>query len=240
MTKKVIFLMVEGFSDKTIFEDLKKTYSKYNISFINLGGDIFGDIKSKTKIQNRIKNAIDKKIMEFKLKKSDIIGVLQVIDLDGCMIDNNNIVIDDKQLQNTYYGSDLIKVKNSNQKEYIEKKNSQKTSEIKRMCGYKKIGSYKYQIYYFARTMEHVIFDEPNPDGSTKVVKIDKFMKTLNGAIEDFLSEYFPPIESVTYEDKYSDSWNYVFKDNNSLHRFNNVYLLFEFVKILAANNETK
>lgn len=49
MTKKVIFLMVEGFSDKAIFENLKNTYSKYNIAFINIGGDIFGDIKREQK-----------------------------------------------------------------------------------------------------------------------------------------------------------------------------------------------
>lgn len=178
--------------------------------------------------------------MRLKINKSDILGVLQVIDLDGCMIDNDKVIINDCQLQDTYYEDDFIKVKSINQKKYIENKNTLKTSEVRRMIEYKYIGTYKYQIYYFARTMEHVIFNEANPDDSTKVYNINKFMTSLNCAIEDFLSNYLPPLKSDEYNDKYKESWAYPFLENNSLHRCNNVSLLFEFAKDLINSNEER
>lgn len=234
MTNKVIFLIVEGFSDEAIFGRLKNKYLKYNIKFINIGGDLFGDVNSRVKIQNRIKTQVEKKILQLKLKKSDVLGVLQVTDLDGCMIGNDDIIVDSNQLEKTKYENNRIKLQNISQKAYIEKKNELKSFEIKRMNKYSHIGLYKYQIYYFARTMEHVIFNEANPDDDTKVENIETFIDTLDISIESYLSQFLPPIEKQKYEEKYDLSWDFVSSNNNSLHRFTNVSLLFEFVNTLS------
>ncbi|MBK5200659.1 MAG: hypothetical protein JJE21_03900 [Spirochaetaceae bacterium] len=233
-TKGVILLIVEGFSDETIFANLKKTYSDYNITFINIRGDIFGDINSNANIKNRIIFKIKEQIQQRKLKKTDIIGVLQVIDLDGCMIKSENVVIDNNISKNIYYENEFIKVNNCNQKKFVEDKNKLKNYELQKVCTFDHIATYKYQIYYFSRAMEHVIFDEPNPEDNTKVKEIDKFMETLTLAIEDFLSDYLPPVQSDIYSCKYEESWKYTFENNNSLHRCSNVSLLFEFIKTLV------
>jgi hypothetical protein len=116
----------------------------------------------------------------------------------------------------------------------IEQKNLLKTAELQRMRDYTYIGSYKYQIYYFARTMEHVIFDDANPNENTKVYNIGRFMDNLDIAIEDYLSIFLPPLNSIEYKDKYEESWAFAFENNNSLQRTCNVPLLFEYVNILS------
>lgn len=72
---------------------------------------------------------------------------------------------------------------------------------------------YKYQLYYFSRNLEHVVFNEPNPENEFKYDNIEKFVEELKLNIEVFLKKYLPNIESLEYENQYRESWVHIAND---------------------------
>lgn len=89
---------------------------------------------------------------------------------------------------------------------------------------------YNYQTFYFSRTLEHVVFNEPNPKAETKYYNIDKFINNLPIPIEEFLAEFLPPLANETYLLKYKESWVFIAQETNSLKRYTNVPLLFTYL----------
>ena len=153
------------------------------------------------------------------------------MDTDGSFIADNRIEIDEEQEKPTIYTTETIKVYSSQQKENIIQRNNERIKNIKSMNTQEKIVNekYKYQLYYFSRHIEHVIFDEPNPTGD-KVNDMEKFLNNLTMPIEDFLENYLPSVNGLDYKEKYSESWKYIEKDANSLKRCTNVPYLFEYM----------
>ena len=131
-----------------------------------------------------------------------------------------------------------IKVDSTNQKREIEKRNKQKLFNINKVFNVKEIVSkrYKYKLFYFSRNLEHVLFNEPNPKQETKVYNVEKFNSSLNEPLETYLSQFLPTLENETDLDtQYKESWIFIKERNNSLKRYTNVPLLFNFIQSLIS-----
>lgn len=233
MTKKVIIVIVEGSSDEILLiERLKALYKNQHIKFEVQYGDLFYKRKSSEAIKNTIGNMVKKIIQTQKYRPEDILAVIQILDTDGCMIPNDCIKINTHQSISTYYELESIKVDSEKQKNNIIARNQKRTMNIKTMNSVNSVvgKKYNYQLYYFSRTLEQVIFNEANPAKDSKFANIENFIETLSDPVEVFLLDFLPNLTSKTYEDRYKDTWQFISEGTNSLKRSTNIPLLFEYL----------
>ena len=93
-TKKTVFFIVEGNTDKTALETIfKKLYKYKNIRYEFTNGDITSnqDI-SKENVLDEIYDTIKPYMLQDKLKKSDIWQIVQIFDMDGAYVPEKAIV----------------------------------------------------------------------------------------------------------------------------------------------------
>lgn len=231
---KVVVVIVEGASDKSLMTDrLEEYFEDYNINFKVVGRDVFTRSKTTT-IKENINRQIRGAISVAKFKVEDILCVVHITDMDGCYIGDDAIVIDDKQQEKTIYNDDTITVNSEMQKSNIKGRNRSKrdNTEIMRPLNEISLGNHKvnYQLYYFSRHLEHVVFNEANPSKESKVSEVDDFVYALAEDLEVWLSQFMIETATDNYVDKHNETWIHIISDNNSLKRATNVPLLFDYI----------
>ena len=119
------------------------------------------------------------------------------------------------------------------QRQSIIRRNEVKTINAKIMAAnsYVMKSHRPYQLFYFSRTLEHVLFDKANPRHENKLQKIEQFIDYLNEPLEQFLSQFLKLRERANMNRIYEESWHYVMQGENSLQRSTNASLLFQFIR---------
>lgn len=234
--KKVVLLIVEGESDEMLLIDrLRELFKGYDIRFEPQHGDILYNIEQQGKsIKDVIGETIKGVLLKRKFKPSDILAVIHIIDTDGCLITEENVVIDNLQQVLTFYKEDCISVLTDTQRYNILTRNEVRSRNIRTMNSVQRIVSkkYNYQMYYFSRNLEHVILDDPNPSSETKVENIESFLDDLASPIEEYLKHFMPELTKENYTEKYIETWSDVSTGKKSLLRSTNVPLMFEFIML--------
>ncbi len=237
MHKKVIIVIVEGVSDEALLIDrLRQLYGGNEIRFEIQNGDIFNNMTNRQSIKNVIGSCISSLIDKRKYLIKDILAVLHLTDTDGCMIPDDSVVVVPEQTIKTAYFHNMIGVCDVLQKQRIITRNCSRRVGLSTMSSTSAIlgNKLRYQLFYFSRNLEHVIFNEPNPSDEDKVEKVDSFIESLDITIELYLKNFFPPLELVDYEQCYRESWNYIAQRQNSLMRCTNTSLLFDYIRTLS------
>ncbi len=233
--KKVVLLIVEGESDEVLLIDsLRETFKEHEIRFEPQRGDILYDIRKKDKsIKEIIGEAVKSILIKRKYKPSDILSIIHILDTDGCLIPEDNILVEKAQKELTLYQTESINVLTEEQKNNIKLRNETRSRNIRTMNSVSSIISkkYLYQTYYFSRNLEHVIFNDQNPCSQTKTDNVEKFLEELTIPLESFLSQYMFDLTETNYEAKYQESWSNISRETNSLKRYTNVPLIFEYIK---------
>lgn len=234
-SKKVVLLIVEGFSEEVLlYGSLRQEFQQYDIQFeIQRGDVLFSFNKNRKSIKGIIGDIVKEFLNKRKFKWSDILGVLHIIDTDGCLIPSENVRIETSQTTSTWYESDCIKVSDEKQRESIISRNMERSRNVRIMNSINTIINKKvpYQMFYFSRNLEHVLFDDPNPNTGTKIEEIERFVEGLSIPIEEFLHKHMYALSMESYEEKYTESWKVMDQNTASLSRLTNVSLLFEYIK---------
>lgn len=177
-----------------------------------------------------------------KFEISDILCILHLSDTDGCFINDDSILIDDTLDVGTKYDVNNIIVKSIKQKSEIVLRNKKKRNNKKIMMSKIKFKINKreidYQLFYYSRCLEHVLFDEANPNKKTKIKKIERFVDKLTNEIEDFLENHMCELTKDTYKEMHIESWDHIQKGTNSLKRSTNVPLLFKYLNDKCTDSE--
>ncbi|MBK3495877.1 hypothetical protein JFL43_13615 [Viridibacillus sp. YIM B01967] len=235
--KKVVLLLVEGACEEALLYDRIRTlFTNNEIRFDIIKGDILGDLKQKNAhIKNLVGDRVKNYINKMKLGTTDILSIIQIADTDGCFIEESAVVINDNQEKLTLYNATTISVPNSNQQQKIIERNKLKSKNIHTMRTLNSIlsGKVNYQLYYFSRALEHVLFNEANPETRYKVREVEDFLERSQMPIEDFLSYFLPNFSTSTLDEKYLESWKNISTDVASLDRSTNVSLLFDYLKTM-------
>lgn len=233
--KKIVLFLVEGTSDIEALENnFEEIYEKYNIEFKPLKCDITADESS---TRRNIESLLMKKVDEFlsrhlEIREDDILGVVQIVDMDGAGIPSENI----KQSENnkTTYTEQFIFAKDKTrlvarnlrkrsilcylkEKEFLEKFN--KDGE----CEYR----LKYHIYYFSRNLEHALYGKS--EEYTKEEKEEfamEFADRFEGNEDEFIK--YLSSSDIIVQGKYKETWDFIFSELNSLRRGSNLHLVFE------------
>ena len=158
---------------------------------------------------------------------------VHVIDTDGGFVVSNYIQYD-ASVDRITYTPDFILSKNPAN---TIKRNKDKTAKVNFLKNrtYLKFKSednlsIPYQLYFFSRNREHALQNE-----SKELIQKEKkdmafdFAINYQGHEKDFID--LVNDSSIKVPGNFFQTWSFIQKDNNSLHRHSNFHLLFDDVK---------
>ncbi|TDM14879.1 hypothetical protein [Macrococcus bovicus] len=237
MNYKIVAL-VEGDTDEAIIKTICKKYNDEFEVFI-VRGDLFtentySNDSIKSLIGNKVKNEVMKK---YKLKKEDIVAVIQISDIDGVFIGNSKVEVSD-EVERILYTSDGIKVCSEKKKKEIENRNKAKCINLCTMISSKILEDLEYKLFYFSCNLEHVLFDNMNMEQDEKDERVYDYIEDYN---EEELLEVLEEIASTknngNFDEDYKESWVKIQSDTK-IHKDTNVNLIIEYIEKLAIENK--
>ncbi len=232
--KKVVLVIVEGGCEEVLLHDrLRTVFEQHSIRFHIQHGDILYDLKRKKQsIKSIVGNAVKEFMLKNKFASEDLLCVLHIIDMDGCFIAEDAIVINDTQQELTMYHPHHISVATEKQKQLIATRNVDRGNNIITMNLLDTIlpSKINYRMYYFSRNLEHVLFNDPNPVKGAKFLEVEQFITQLGMPLEEFLTQSMPVLSAVDHASMYAESWELIAQNTASLEPSSNVALLFEYI----------
>lgn len=225
--KKVILFLVEGASDLTSLEFIDNINTDETIKFQITSGDV----TSKLNITpQNCREEINKILLSFlersKLRKTDIIKIIHILDIDGVYIPEINI-IEDKNIKKFLYTINGIVAPS---KENVQKRNESKKQIVEKLLVTSKINSIPYEIYYMSCNLEHVLHDK------LEDISEDEKKELANKFADRFYEKEIEFINFINNKDfkvlgDYKATWDFIKKDLNSVNRYSNFWLFFENLK---------
>ena len=222
--KKVILFLVEGASDLTSLEFIDNINTNETIKFQITSGDV----TSKLNITpQNCREEINKILLSFlersKLRKTDIIKIIHILDIDGVYIPEINI-IEDKNIKKFLYTINGIVAPS---KENVQKRNESKKQIVEKLLVTSKINSIPYEIYYMSCNLEHVLHDK------LEDISEDEKKELANKFADRFYEKEIEFINFINNKDfkvlgDYKATWDFIKKDLNSVNRYSNFWLFFE------------
>lgn len=234
-SKSVILFIFEGVTEKIALENiLKKIFSSNHVDVEFIGSDITSDNNiSRVDIENELKNFVRDKIRPLHIDLSDIQQIVHVIDTDGGFVDSLYIKYDDS-VDRIAYTNDFILSKNPSltlkrNKEKTEKVNFLKNREYLKFKSEENL-SIPYQLYFFSRNREYALQNESRElSRNEKTDMAFDFAIKFQGREKDFITLVNDSIIKVP--GTFQQTWSFIQKNNNSLHRYSNFHILFNDVK---------
>lgn len=223
-TKKVVLIIVEGSSDEMALEGIFNFgLANSKVVYVIMHCDITSEIGINS--NNIIKNLyarIKEQLERYKYKKTDILRIVHIVDLDGTFINEDAIKI--KNIKNFEYHEDCIY---ANSKDRVISRNRQKTNLLGKLRQTGKINGMLYRVYYNSCNLEHVLYNELQDFTSEEKINMaSDFSDLYEGKEEEFIKKLGS--SELKPCDTYKECWEYAEKDNNSLKRHSNMYFIFE------------
>lgn len=218
--KKIVLLLVEGEADEAALAPLiKKILQREDLLVKLCNGDLTSQVY--TSKDKNIITEIGRVISEFikfnKIKKSDIVKIIHVIDMDGAYIAEEYAC--EGENESFKYLDNCIMVNN---KERIIRRNQGKSKAIDRLIGKNEIMDIPYKVYYMSCNLDHVLYNERNLDACKKVDMADDFADSFLDNIEGFIK--FFNEKNLIFQGNYDDSWKQIKLELNSLQRHSNLH----------------
>lgn len=230
-SKKVILFIFEGVTEKIALESiLKKLFASNHVDVEFIGTDITSN-KDITiaNIDNELRQFIREKLKPLHIDVSDIEKIIHVIDTDGGFVDERYIKYSAQQTHLAYTQNEILTKDPANTLKRNKEK-TEKTNHLKNLS-YLHFKSENdlhipYQLYYFSRNREHALQNEVRE--LTVIEKKDmafEFASKYLGKESDFVTLLNDP--AVKVDGSFGQTWSFIQKDNNSLHRHSNFHLAF-------------
>lgn len=225
---KVVLIIVEGPSDETALSVLEKLLSTQQVKFFV----VHGDITTKKGVsagtaRGEMKEYLDYYLSCSKLKQSDILQIIHIVDMDGAYV-SDDVIRYNENVDHPIYFVDKIETNKVND---LKETHCQKKSVLDKLSTTPFINkSVPYSIYYFSCNLEHVFhnrledFSDDEKEELANEVD-DRYHDDLKSFI-DFLKN-----SSFSVQQDYVNSWKFIKEGLNSLNRYSNVHLIFEKIR---------
>lgn len=196
------------------------------------GGDITSSsFVTPTNIETKITNRFFKPLIDKeKIYPKMLLQVIQIIDMDGAYIANENIVPHKRGTaltQRPYYDCQQGVISCSSVESIIDR-NARKKANIDylRSLSTIKIGtkSIPYSAYFFSANLDHFLHNDPNlSSGKISLARTfsSGFLFNPKGFVDFFMVD-----SDKAGKLSYEESWNRVTEGSNSLHRATNFDIL--------------
>lgn len=235
-SKSVILFIFEGVTEKIALENiLEKIFSSNHVDVEFIGTDITSDKDiTLSNIENELRNFIRDKIKPLHVDLSDIQQIVHVIDTDGGFVDEQYIIYDGS-VDRITYTNDFILSKNPSltlkrNKEKKQKVNFLKNREFLKFKAENGHTVVPYQLYFFSRNREHSLQNESRElSRNEKTDMAFDFAIKFQGIEKDFIT--LVNDSTIKVPGTFQQTWSFIQKDNNSLHRYSNFHILFNNVK---------
>ena len=220
--RKVLLFVVEGLSDKVSFEGQFVNYfSTFDVQVAVMRCDVTTVVYS-----SQIKSYLNNRVEEFcsieKLKKSDIKGIIHLVDTDGAFVSED--CVKQNSTDETEYTDKEILAKN---RELIIERNKKKSMVLKTLCSMRTLAGINYTVYFLSRTLEHVLHNRiDNLSDQDKTKLSEAFDDLYADDLPGFLTFIADKVFAV--QGDYKQTWNFIKQETNSLKRYSNLHLLFE------------
>ena len=156
-----------------------------------------------------------------------------MIDTDGAFIPSSQVIEKDGLEHIKYFDNKIESACPTN----TIRRNSQKLQVVKRLYNCHKINEMKYYMLYFSRNLEHALEnDDSELTDDQKVNYADDFADKYEKDIPGFMD--LINSDSLAVKGSYTETWDYIFKDDNSLKRNSNFHLLFKIYDSLTKTNK--
>ena len=224
MSKKVLYVIVEGPSDETALGlAFSQWFSQDNV-YVKVN---HCDITSKrgvnsTNIISKITELVKKTMKDEHFEKSDFKEIVHIVDTDGTYVPEDRIVLN-PVLEKTQYSQNKI---TTNNVEAIKDRNAQKSSILNRLCCTPTIWKIPYKIYYMSSNLDHVLHNKMNSSDDEKEDDAYEFAERYRGKANDFVD--FISNSDFSNSEDYKESWEYIKEDLHSLERQTNLGLCFK------------
>ena len=240
MSKKVILIIVEGQTEELIlFDFLQERFSNAEVRIDIQCGDIVGNWNrkfgtSKVAIEDVVANYLEL----YRLIPSDLLAIIQFTDTDGCFIENKYIRVDRELARKMRYSPKAIYVSNQEKKLQMIQRNTDKAKSTIKLANNRTMKAINLQIPYclgyFSINLDHVLWDEQNTTGRSKLDKAEQFLEQLAEPLDQFMMQFILVDPHLPLEEKLEKSWIEIRKELNSLQRSTNMPFVLEFVDSLA------
>ncbi|PJN64548.1 MULTISPECIES: hypothetical protein [Paenibacillus] len=237
--KKALFVIVEGESDSLFFfEELQRICRDEHIHIKAYHGDIFTDLNQQNiPIRDRVRTFFKDRLDNLRI--SDFLGIIHFTDTDGAYANDEYVIVDQQQQDKIRYHNRGIYVNSDDQQLKMQLRNKLKlehTSNARKLMNITyKSTEIPYRLFYLSQNLEHLVFDALNVPDNEKVKKIVGAMSKQSGQVnvESLLKQHHPALSNIT--DKYRDSWDFIFQGDNSLQRYTNAALMYDYLEELLA-----
>jgi len=194
------------------------------VRFYITGGDITSDRFSNSsnviaKVNDHVKIFIAR---ELGIKKNDIIQIVHLIDMDGAYIPSDQIQVGEVE-EFVYLESAII----AKSLEHVVERNNRKQQAINRLSLCPKISGIPYSMYYFSCNLEHVLHNEINLADDLKMGYAERFSDSYykdEATFVDFIRD-----EKFAVKGDYKETWEFIKLGGNSLKRYSNFHLFFDY-----------
>lgn len=224
-SKKVILVIVEGMSDKTVLSGLlPKMFGDYVFRFKIIHGDLLTQSSvTRNQILLHVNKQLSYAMSEYKYRADDIKEVVQLVDLDAVYIDPTGIE-ERENISRVYYAKDRMYVKDYTQ---ILRRNTQKTLNLGRLMesSYLKRGNTRipYSILYMSINLDHVISNDANVSSNYDKARLSyAFVESFRHHEADFAQ--FAKERLLEGASDYWSSWQVVQRSDHALKRSTNIY----------------
>ena len=230
--RKIVLFLVEGKSEREalhIDESIEVFFPIIREDTEERGGDITSrNWVSPNNIEDKmyklfLKNFFD----EEKIFPKDINEIIQIVDMDGAYIPDNDIVLfdDPNSEEKPFYSQSSIICSNV---DYMITRNLRKRENFDYLCSLNAIKvkqkTVPYSVYFFSSNIDHFLHNDANLSCKKKCSLAEQFAKGFIGKTEDFIKY----ISDSSVGDTYEASWQYIKQGHNSLQRHTNLKLLFD------------
>lgn len=225
LSKKVVFIIVEGPSDEEALHVLFERALADAHVYIHV---VHGDITSKKGVTpanvnkclcNMVKSYADKN----GLRRGDFEKIVHLMDTDGTFVEDSAIV-ENVDTDRPQYFDDVIRCRNA---DVIIQRNAQKSKVMRRLAALPTVwGSIPYEPFYMSCNLDHVLYNLRNLSDAEKERQATLFSRKYHDDIPGFLDYICHSTFSVRGTRK--ESWQYIEQDHESLHRHSNLGNLFE------------
>lgn len=225
MSKKIVFVIVEGPSDDAALGlILSRVYAKNTIHVEIIHGDITSDYNvCPSNIIKKITGCIQDYASSNHFTKNDFLEVIHIVDTDGAFIDIEHVIYNE-ECKRPFYDNQCIY---TNQVENIIDRNKWKRDNLNRISSLKFVwGVIPYRCYYMSCNLDHVLCNSHNISDDEKEKNAYQFAKKYKDDIGGFLR--YMTQSSFSIVEDYRNSWDFIKEDMNSLKRYSNLGIAFK------------
>lgn len=222
-TKKIILFLVEGSTDSTSLGlVMSRLLENADVRFYILGGDIcYRYHITNENAERSVLRFVNGFLQRYRLKKSDLLQIVHIIDTDGAFIPPERVIFGGKE--HAAYKETSIETLSVDS---LRSRNEMKTKAASALSKLSHVEKIPYALYYFSRNIEHVLHNRADSlSGREKRIFSENFENTYADHPEDFIR--FMQSREVAVRGSYSKTWEYILRGTNSLKRGSNFALYF-------------